>query len=62
METAAKTDKCIEIEKIKKQLHITASQPPRFDPFTFEGREQWDTWAESCRSLEGQLIELGVNL
>jgi hypothetical protein len=50
------------IDSIRKQLHAAASQPPREDPFSRNGREAWENWVEICRGYESELVEAGVNL
>jgi hypothetical protein len=47
------------IEAIRKQFHIIANSPPKYDPFTSEGHQSWDNWTETCRDIESQLRGLG---
>jgi hypothetical protein len=59
METVKKIDKRIDVEQLKKRFHIIAAHPPRFNPFTFEGREAFEAWGESCRQIESELRDAG---
>jgi len=50
------------IEAIRKQLHAAANQPPNEDPFSRNGREAWENWAQVCRGYGEELREAGVQL
>ena len=47
------------IEQIRKQFHIVANSPPKYNPFTSEGNQSWDNWSERCREYESELREMG---
>jgi hypothetical protein len=47
------------IDSIRKEFHIIANSPPRYNPFTSEGNQAWDSWAERCRGYESELREAG---
>lgn len=49
-------------ELILKQFHEVVAHPPEYNPFTSEGNEAWESWAETCRSYEVILAAEGINL
>ena len=52
-------------EKIKRltdQLHRAAEDCPVDWAPTEQSRQEWEEYAEKCREIERQLIELGVTL
>ena len=51
-----------DIENLNKQLKQKAARPPQYDPFTVEGNQAWEEWAEGCREIERQLAAEGVRL
>ena len=52
-------------EKIKRltdQLHRASEDCPDDWSPTEQSRQEWEEYAEKCREIERQLIELGVTL
>jgi hypothetical protein len=47
------------IEAIRKEFHIVAKNPPKYNPFTSEGNQVWDNWTDRCRGYEVELKEAG---
>jgi hypothetical protein len=50
------------IEELTRLLSQHAARPPQYDPFTVEGNQAWEEWAEGCREIERQLAAEGVRL
>ena len=50
------------IEELTRLLSKHAARPPQYDPFTVEGNQAWEEWAEGCREIERQLVAEGVKL
>ncbi|MCX9085217.1 MAG: hypothetical protein OIN87_10530 [Candidatus Methanoperedens sp.] len=50
------------IEELTRLLSQHAARPPQYDPFTVEGNQAWEEWAEGCREIERQLVAEGVKL
>jgi hypothetical protein len=50
------------IENLNRLLKQKADSPPKYDPFTISGKQQWEEWAEGCREIERQLKAEGVQL
>ncbi|MFZ3168630.1 MAG: hypothetical protein WA130_13525 [Candidatus Methanoperedens sp.] len=50
------------IEELTRLLSQHATRPPQYDPFTVEGNQAWEEWAEGCREIERQLEAEGVRL
>jgi len=52
----------VKIEELTRLLSQHAARPPQYDPFTVEGNQVWEEWAEGCREIERQLVAEGVRL
>ena len=50
------------IEELEKLLGQKAARAPQYNPFTIEGNQAWEEWAEGCREIERQLEAEGVRL
>ena len=50
------------IEELTRLLSQHAARPPQYNPFTVEGNQAWEEWAEGCREIERQLAAEGVRL
>jgi len=50
------------IENLQKLLSQHAARPPQYNPFTVEGNQAWEEWAEGSREIERQLASEGVRL
>lgn len=50
------------IEELEKLLGKKAANAPQYNPFTIEGNQVWEEWAEECREIERQLEAEGVRL
>ncbi|MCX9082775.1 MAG: hypothetical protein OIN83_11330 [Candidatus Methanoperedens sp.] len=50
------------IEELTRLLSQHAARPPQYNPFTVEGNQAWEEWAEGCREIERQLVAEGVKL
>lgn len=53
------SEKYKSVEQLRKQLHNVASCPPAIDPFSRQGRQEWEQYAETCRELESELRNMG---
>jgi hypothetical protein len=53
---------CFTFPGVCSKIAIVASQMPKYDPFTHEGHIAFDAWANSCREIESELREAGVQL
>ena len=56
------SEEMAKIEELTRLLGQHAARPPQYDPFTVEGNQAWEEWAEGCREIERQLAAEGVKL
>lgn len=50
------------IAQLSKKFHEIVSKPPEYNPFTSEGYQAWEAWANECRKYEIALTAAGVEL
>jgi hypothetical protein len=50
------------IAQLSKEFHEIVSKPPEYNPFTTEGNQAWEAWANECRKYEIALATAGVEL